>query len=101
MLAPGDTPGAFDQYGPRVPAVVVSPYSKSHFVSHVVHDHTSILRFIEYRYGLPSLTNRDANADPMLEMFDFNNPQFTTPPLLPAATIDPAKAAACPSGAFG
>jgi phospholipase C len=95
MLQPGDTPGAFDQYGPRVPAVVVSPYAKPHFVSHVVHDHTSILRFIEYRYGLPALTNRDANADPMLEMFDFSSPQLADPPTLPAATIDQAQLAAC------
>jgi phospholipase C len=95
MLEPGDTPGAFDQYGVRVPAVVVSPYAKSHFVSHVVHDHTSILRFIEYRFGLPSLTNRDAAADPMLEFFDFNNPPFVSPPSLPAATIDQNQLAAC------
>src|SRR5262249_55060033 len=53
LLQPGDVPGAFDIYGVRVPAVVVSPYSKSHFVSHVVHDHTSILRFLEYRFGMP------------------------------------------------
>jgi phospholipase C len=94
-LLAGDTPGAFDQYGVRVPAAVVSPYAKSHFVSHVVHDHTSILRFIEYRFGLPSLTNRDATADPMLEFFDFDNPPFVTPPLLPEATIDPVQLAAC------
>lgn len=97
MLEPGDTAAAFDQYGIRVPAVVVSPYAKSHFVSHVVHDHTSILRFIEYRFGLPSLTARDAAADPMLEFFDFNSPPFMSPPSLPAATIDPGQLAACPS----
>jgi len=96
LLRPGDVPGAFDQYGVRVPAVVVSPYAKSHFVSHVVHDHTSILRFIEYRFGLPSLTNRDAAADPMLEFFDFDNPPFMSPPSLPAATIDQAQLDACP-----
>ena len=97
MLAGGDTPGAFDQYGVRVPAVVVSPYAKSHFVSHVVHDHTSILHFIEYRFGLPSLTNRDAAADPMLEFFDFVSPPFVTPPSLPAAVIDQTQLNACPS----
>ena len=47
MLKPGDTPGAFDRYGIRVPAMVISPYAKKHFVSHTVYDHTSILRFIE------------------------------------------------------
>jgi phospholipase C len=58
MLEAGDVPGAFDRYGFRVPAVVVSPYSRPHFVPHVVDDHTSILKFIETRFGLPALTNR-------------------------------------------
>jgi len=96
-LGPGDTPGAFDRYGFRVPVAVVSPYAKQHYVSHVTDDHTSILRFIELRFGLPALTNRDVNADPMLDMFDFSNPQFTSPPPLPTAVIDPARLAACPS----
>jgi len=77
--------GTFDRYGFRVPAVVVSPFAKSHFVSHVVHDHASVLHFIETRFNLPPLTNRTALADPMLEFFDFANPPFTTPPSL----IDP------------
>lgn len=89
MLQPGDVPGAFDRYGIRVPIVVVSPYSKPHFVSHVVHDHTSILKFIETRYGLPSLTARDAAADPMLEMFDFATPTFHNPPLFAAPSVTP------------
>ena len=97
MLQAGDTPGAFDHYGVRVPVAVISPYAKSHYVSHVTDEHTSILRFIEYRFGLPSLTNRDANADPMLDMFDFASPAFTTPPTLTPATVDPTQLAACPS----
>ena len=88
MLQPGDTAAAFDHYGVRVPAVVVSPYAKPHFVSHVVHDHTSILRFIETRFGLPALTNRDAQADPMLEFFDFGHRPFAAPPVLPPAPVD-------------
>jgi phospholipase C len=96
MLEPGDEPGAFDRYGIRIPVTVVSPYSRPHFVSHVVHDHTSILRFIEVRFGLPALTNRDANADPMLEFFDFTGrPPFKTPPALPDAPVDPQKAVTC------
>ncbi len=83
--AAGTALGTFDRYGFRVPVAVVSPYAKSHFVSHVVHDHTSILHFIETRFSLPALTNRTALADPMLEFFDFQNPTFTTPPPL----IDP------------
>jgi phospholipase C len=80
--------GTFDRYGFRVPVAVVSPFAKQHFVSHNVHDHTSILHFIETRYGLPSLTNRTALADPMLEFFDFANPSFTTPPSLITPTVD-------------
>jgi phospholipase C len=95
MLQSGDTPAAFDRYGFRVPVVVVSPYSKAHSVSHVVNDHTSILKFIETRFGLPSLTNRDAQANPMLEFFDFSSPAFATPPAMPDAPIDAAHAQEC------
>jgi phospholipase C len=98
-LQAGDTPGAFDRYGFRVPIAVVSPFAKPHYVSHVVDDHTSILRFIELRFGLPALTNRDVNADPMLDMFDFSTAHFSSPPLLPTAVVDPAKLAACPGPA--
>ena len=80
---PDDTKAKFNQYGIRVPALVVSPFSRPHFVSHVVHDHTSILRTIELRFGLPALTNRDAKAAPMTEFLDFSNAAFATPPTLP------------------
>jgi phospholipase C len=100
MLLPTDEPGIFDRYGIRVPVAVVSPYARPHFVSHKVHDHTSILRFIETRFDLPALTRRDANSDPMLEFFNFSGkPAFLTPPTLPAATIDPAHAADCDASA--
>jgi phospholipase C len=82
--APGTT--GFNQTGFRVPFYVVSPYAKKHFVSHLVHDHSSILRFIETRFGLPALTGRDANSTPPMEMFDFQNPPFMTPPTITATT---------------
>jgi phospholipase C len=95
ILRADDTPGAFDHYGVRVPVFVVSPWSKPDFVSHVVHDHTSILRTIELRFGLPALSRRDAVAAPMTEFFDFSNPRYATPPQLGPANIDPAGAAQC------
>src|SRR5207247_5863394 len=95
ILIAGDVPGAFDRYGFRVPVVVVSPYAKAHFVSHTVHDHTSILRFIEVRFGLPALTNRDAHANPMLEFFQFIHRGFARLPALPDAPLDPPLVAAC------
>jgi phospholipase C len=104
MLQPGDVKAKFARYGIRVPAVVISPYSKPHFVSHVVHDHTSILRFIEVRFGLPALTHRDAKADPMLEFFDFSHRSFATPPALPPAPLNQEQVAKCtespPNGGF-
>ena len=58
-------------YGFRVPCLVISPYAKQGFIDGTVNDHTSILKFIETRYGLSPLSTRDAAANPMLETFDF------------------------------
>ncbi len=71
---------AFSQLGIRIPAVVVSPYSKPGYVSHAVHHSSSITRLIELLFDLPALTARDANADALLDMFDFSKPQMLTPP---------------------
>jgi phospholipase C len=83
--------GAFDKTGFRVPFIVVSPYTRKHFVSHEVYDHTSITRFIEARFGLPALTARDANATVPMEMFDFEHPPYLTPPTIDAHTTVPAE----------
>jgi phospholipase C len=69
-LQPGDPQGSYDEYGPRVPAVVVSPYSAPGGVTHVVHDHTSVLATIEAKWNLPALTNRDANANDVMDFLD-------------------------------
>jgi phospholipase C len=80
---PPDEAGTFDEYGPRVPGFVISPFAKADYVSHVVHDHTSILKFIETKFNLGALTYRDANASDLLDTLDFANPGFRTPPELP------------------
>jgi phospholipase C len=83
-LPPGSVPGAFDRYGFRVPAGVVSPYARPDHVSHVVFDHTSILKTVERKWNLPALTRRDANANDVLSMLDLKaEPAFLTPPALP------------------
>jgi phospholipase C len=92
----------YDRYGVRVPFVVVSPYAKKGFVSHTPTDQSAILRFIETRFDLPALTRRDANADPLLEMFNFKRPPFRKPPRLTLPTVE-SPAPGCPgspSGAF-
>jgi len=94
-LRPGNVVAAYDRYGIRVPFLAVSPFARKHFVSHTVTDQTAILRFIETRFDLPALTRRDANASPLLELFDFTQPQFRKPPRLPAARINRAGVARC------
>src|SRR5262249_9415702 len=89
---------SFTLSGFRVPVIVVSPFAKPHFVSHVNRDYTSILKLIETRFNLPALTRRDAAGDDMTEFFDFvSPPAFLTPPPLPAQPTnwldDPSKEA--------
>jgi phospholipase C len=79
-LAPQDTPGGYDIYGPRVPAIVVSPYARAHAVSNAEYDHTSVLATIEGKWNLPALTYRDANANPVWDLLDFNTPALLKPP---------------------
>jgi phospholipase C len=71
----------FNQLGVRVPFIAVSPFSKPHYVSHVVSDHTSLLAFIETAFMAdddstgterPHLTLRDLHASMPEDMFDFN-----------------------------
>ena len=60
---------------------MISPFAKRNFVSHVVHEHTSLLKFVETKWNLPAMTYRDANAGNMLEFFDFSGrPPFEHPP---------------------
>ncbi len=82
QLSPGEPPGAYDMYGPRVPAVVVSPYSRPGGVSNVVCDHTSVLATIESKWNLPALTRRDANAATVMGFLDLNNAALLHPPTL-------------------
>ena len=70
-------PPSVDQYGygPRVPMLIISPYAKQGYISHKLYTFESVAKFIEERFQLPALTDRDANADDMLDSFNF----FQTP----------------------
>jgi phospholipase C len=65
-------------YGPRVPALVISPWSRPGSVVHTQFDFTSPLKLIETRFGLKSLADRDRASKDMLDCFD-----FTQKPLAP------------------
>ncbi len=65
-------------YGFRVPLIVVSPYAKAAYISHVTHDFGSILKYIETTFGLPSLGYADAWADDDLaDCFDLTQEPLT------------------------
>ena len=70
--------------GYRLPLVVISPFTKKNYVSHTVADYTAILKLIETRFNLHSLTARDAAQMDMTEFFDFNAAPWKTPPTPPS-----------------
>ncbi len=101
ITVPPDQPGRYDRYGFRVPMGVASPFARPDYVSHVVSDHTSILKLVETKWNLPALTRRDANASNLLDMLDLKAPPaFLEPPTLPAPA-DPALRAQCVSTGAG
>jgi len=57
-------------YGFRVPLIVVSPYAKAAYISHVTHDFGSILKFIETTFKLPALGYADTPADDLSDCFN-------------------------------
>jgi phospholipase C len=65
-----------------VPLIVVSPYAKRGYVSHVNHDFGSILKFVEVLFKLPSLGFADSLADDLSDCFDLTQvpPPFTDIP---------------------
>jgi phospholipase C len=82
--------------GFRVPCLVISPYARRNFVGHEQFDHTSILKMIEWRFGLPPLTVRDQTANNLADVLNLASPDVSAPaftvamgpfgkPCLPAA----------------
>jgi phospholipase C len=62
-------------YGPRLPFVVVSPWSRVNFVDHTLTDQTSVIRFVEDNWSLGRIGDGsfDALAGPITNMFDFSH----------------------------
>ncbi|MGC2635131.1 MAG: alkaline phosphatase family protein [Candidatus Cybelea sp.] len=62
----------YDGLGFRLPLLIISPYAKQGYVSHVHYEHGSILKFIEDRFALPRLSASDKRAtSPEKDCFDF------------------------------
>jgi phospholipase C len=88
---PTDAPaieGFAAQLGFRIPNLVVSPFTRKHYVSHVPMDHTAVLKFVQNRFigASAHMTARDEAQPDLLDFFDFANVPWQTPP---AATILP------------
>ena len=66
-------PPVIDKWGPgsRVPTIIISPFAKKGYVDHTQYETVSILSFIEQRWGLQPLTDRDKNAKPLTGAFEF------------------------------
>jgi phospholipase C len=67
------------RYGSRVPCLVLGPYAKSGYISKNLHSHVSLVKFCESLFGLPTLNQRDAQADDMSDCFNFQQTP-TQPP---------------------
>jgi phospholipase C len=65
--------------------VVISPFTRAGYVSHIPTNTTAWLKFVERRFSLQPLNARDGwtNTSDMTDFFDFKNPPWLTPPANP------------------
>jgi phospholipase C len=83
----GDLDG---RIGFRVPCVIISPMARRGYVAKKRYDHTSVLKMIEWRYGLAPLTERDRDANNLAETLDFAHPHLATDPYpVPSGYVSP------------
>ncbi len=84
-VAPATVPDARPDLGTglrgfRVPCLLISPRARRHAIGHQAYDHTSILKMIEWRFGLAPLTPRDQATRNIAEVLDFASaPDLTAP----------------------
>ncbi len=73
------------QLGFRLPNIVLSPFTRKHYVSHTPMDHTAVIKFVESRFlgSSAALTLRDAAQPNLLDFFDFIDVPWLTPPSPP------------------
>jgi len=58
---------------------LISPFARRGHVAHGVYDHTSILKLVEWRWGLEPLAARDAEATNLASALDFSHRVLQTP----------------------
>ncbi len=91
-VAPGDTQPStgynkygftFEQYGPRVPGIVVSPWIPRQTIDHRLYDHSSVPATLEALFGLAPMTARDAAANHLLPLLSLAEARQDAPRTLP------------------
>jgi phospholipase C len=60
-------------FGPRVPLLIISPWVKRGHITHSTLEFSSVLKFIEERFDLDPLTERDEDANDLIDSFDFDH----------------------------
>jgi phospholipase C len=81
----------FEKYGPRVPALVISPSIVRNLIDHRLYDHASIPATLEALLGLSPLTKRDAAANSLTPLLVLASPRNDAPTVLPP--VAPSEAA--------
>jgi phospholipase C len=90
--------------GCRVPMLLISPFSRGGFVSSDLFDHTSMLRFLETRFGaeVPNLSAwRRATVGDMTSAFNFTKPDYSIPNLPNTASEIPTDLTECEANLAG
>ena len=100
-------PPKVDTYGlgPRVPLLIISPYARAGVVVHTRYEFSSFLAFVEHWLRLSPLTSRDANANDMMDAFNFTQaplaPVTLTPRTCPGSSYVSTRKLAFPATAVG
>jgi phospholipase C len=84
--------------------LLISPFSRGGFVSSDLFDHTSVLRFIETRFGaeVPNLSAwRRANVGDLTSAFNFTKPDPSIPALPPTFPAIPQILSGCTASLAG
>jgi phospholipase C len=81
-MIPNADPGGMQpvDLGPRLPMLIISPWTKGGWVCSKVFDHTSVLRFLEARFGVakPNISKwRRSVCGDLTSAFDFSGPPDT------------------------
>jgi phospholipase C len=98
-IAPGDTLSStghnqfgftFEQYGPRVPGVIISPWIPKNTIDHRLYDHSSVPATLENLFALAPMTKRDEAANTVLPLLSLAVARDDTPATLPSLASSPA-----------